>query len=107
MRLLGVLRRMWGAIVFRKVVSMEHDVRVLYAYRLICLSLFFLCQPSLITLAQNMSSTGSTHPAEYDAEGKPITAGGFVASGPVVFQDVTKDAGLGQWRHVMGGPEKT
>jgi len=52
-------------------------------------------------------SNGGVHEAEYDAEGRPITAGGFVDSGPVVFQDVTKSAGLGEWRHVMGGPEKT
>jgi hypothetical protein len=52
-------------------------------------------------------SNGGVHEAEYDAEGRAITAGGFVESGPVVFQDVTKSAGLSGWRHVMGGPEKT
>jgi len=57
--------------------------------------------------AQNTMSSGAAHEAEYDAEGRPITAGGFVEKGPVVFADVTKAAGLGNWRHVMGGPEKT
>ena len=57
--------------------------------------------------AQNTMSSGTAHEAQYDAEGRPITAGGFVDKGPVVFQDVTKAAGLGNWRHVMGGPEKT
>ena len=56
---------------------------------------------------ESSMANGGLHEAEYDAEGKPITAGGFVDSGPVVFQDVTKSAGLSGWRHVMGGPEKT
>jgi hypothetical protein len=57
--------------------------------------------------AQNTMSSGAAHAAEYDAQGRVITAGGFVDSGPIVFQDVTRQAGLGDWRHVMGGPEKT
>ncbi|HWA93068.1 MAG TPA: CRTAC1 family protein [Terracidiphilus sp.] len=52
-------------------------------------------------------SSGAAHPAEFDAEGRPITAGGFVDKGPIIFQDITKSAGLAGWRHVMGGPEKT
>ena len=51
-------------------------------------------------------STGQAHEAQYDAQGRPITAGGFVDSGPVVFEDITKAAGLAGWRHEMGGPEK-
>jgi enediyne biosynthesis protein E4 len=42
----------------------------------------------------------------YDAQKRPITAGGFVDKGPVIFQDVTKQAGLAGWRHKMGVPEK-
>jgi streptomycin 6-kinase len=42
----------------------------------------------------------------YESQRRPITAGGFVDSGPTVFQDVTDRAGLGTWRHVMGTPEK-
>ena len=30
----------------------------------------------------------------------------FVDSGPVVFQDISKQAGLTVWRHKMGSPEK-
>jgi enediyne biosynthesis protein E4 len=51
-------------------------------------------------------STGAAHPAVLDAEHRPITAGGFVDSGPVIFQDVAEKAGLSNWRHVMGTPEK-
>ena len=42
----------------------------------------------------------------YDAQRRPITAGGFVDSGPIVFEDVTKAAGLSGWKHKMGVPEK-
>ena len=44
--------------------------------------------------------------AQYDEQKRPITAGGFVDSGPVVFQDITKQAGLSGWVHKMGVPEK-
>ena len=67
--------------------------------------LFFV--PCVNAAGQNTMSSGAAQEPQFDAEGRPITAGGFVDVGPVVFQDVTKAAGLGDWRHVMGGPEKT
>jgi len=45
--------------------------------------------------------------AVYDELKRPITAGGFVDKGPVVFEDITKKAGLSGWSHKMGVPEKT
>ena len=36
----------------------------------------------------------------------PITADGFVDSGPVVFEDITKAAGLSGWNHTMGAADK-
>ncbi|MBV8903479.1 MAG: CRTAC1 family protein [Acidobacteriia bacterium] len=51
-------------------------------------------------------STGGAHTAVLDAENRPITAGGFVDRGPVVFEDIAEKAGLASWRHVMGTPEK-
>jgi enediyne biosynthesis protein E4 len=51
-------------------------------------------------------STAGAHAAVLDAENRPITAGGFVEHGPVVFQDIAEKAGLASWRHVMGTPEK-
>ncbi len=42
----------------------------------------------------------------YDEQKRPITAGGFVDTGTVVFQDVTKQAGLSGWVHKMGSVEK-
>ncbi|HEY2471572.1 MAG TPA: CRTAC1 family protein [Terracidiphilus sp.] len=35
-----------------------------------------------------------------------ITAGGFVKSGPIVFEDVSEKAGLTKWTHKMGAPAK-
>jgi hypothetical protein len=51
--------------------------------------------------------TESPHAAQMDAEHRPITAGGFVKTGPVVFEDVSEHAGLTQWTHRMGTPAKT
>jgi hypothetical protein len=42
----------------------------------------------------------------YDEQKRPITAGGFVGSGPVIFEDITQKAGLSGWVHKMGVPEK-
>ncbi|MGD0988377.1 MAG: CRTAC1 family protein [Candidatus Sulfotelmatobacter sp.] len=54
---------------------------------------------------QGAVSTGGVHAAVLDSEKHPITAGGFVDSGPIIFQDVAKQAGLTSWRHVMGTEE--
>jgi enediyne biosynthesis protein E4 len=42
----------------------------------------------------------------YDEQNRPITAGGFVDKGVVVFEDVTQASGLAAWRHQMGTPQK-
>ncbi|HEY2859722.1 MAG TPA: CRTAC1 family protein [Terracidiphilus sp.] len=52
-----------------------------------------------------ISSAGSFTPI-YDAQKRPITAGGFVDSGPVVFVDASKSSGLARWLHVMGTKQK-
>jgi hypothetical protein len=51
-------------------------------------------------------STGVAHAAQKDAQSRPITAGGFVDGAPVVFTDITKQAGLDKFRHRSGTPEK-
>lgn len=48
------------------------------------------------------ASTGAAHPPIYDDQHRPITEGGFVAHGLVVFQDVTKQSGLSNWKHEIG-----
>ncbi len=56
--------------------------------------------------ARGGSSTAGAHPAVLDAQHRPITAGGFVSSGPVIFKDDTQAAGLAGWSHHMGTAEK-
>jgi len=55
---------------------------------------------------QGAVSTGGAYAPVLDEGKRPITAGGFVDSGPVVFQDVAEKAGLTRWRHVMGPEQK-
>ena len=47
------------------------------------------------------------HEAVFDAEHRPITAGGFVKDGPVIFQDISESSGLAKWHNTTGTPEKT
>jgi hypothetical protein len=54
---------------------------------------------------QGMASAGPQN-AEFDSQHRPITAGGTVKTGPVVFMNVAEQAGLTRWRNVTGGPEK-
>jgi len=55
---------------------------------------------------QSGSATGGVFAPVLDAEKRPITAGGFVKTGPIVFQDISEKAGLTVWKHKMGTPEK-
>ncbi len=52
-------------------------------------------------------NTGSPRPAVTDTEHRPITAGGFVKAGPMIFEDISASSGLAGWHHVMGTPQKT
>ena len=51
-------------------------------------------------------SSGVVSAPVYDEQKRPITAGGFVGKGPIIFEDVTRQAGLATWTHKMGVPEK-
>src|SRR5436305_7454611 len=51
-------------------------------------------------------STRVAHAPVRDAQSRPITAGGFVDGAPVVFTDVTKQAGLDIFHHRSGTPQK-
>src|ERR1700677_3209912 len=55
--------------------------------------------------SQGAVSSGGAHAAVLDNEKRPITAGGFVDSGPIVFQEVAEKAGLTRWRHLMGSED--
>lgn len=72
---------------------------------------FTLCGFSLLrgtqTQPQAGIASGAAHAPVLDAQRRPITAGGFVDGAPVVFADVTKQAGLDKFHHRSGSPEKT
>jgi hypothetical protein len=51
-------------------------------------------------------ATGTPHAPVKDAMSRPITAGGFVDGAPIVFADITKQAGLDKFHHRSGTPEK-
>ncbi len=60
--------------------------------------------PALTT--STTAAADSPHAVQLDAEHRPITAGGFVKSGPVVFMDVSEKAGLTKWTAKAGTPAK-
>ena len=58
------------------------------------------------TPAAGAHTTSSPHPLQLDAQHRPITAGDFVKSGPVVFMDDSAAAGLTHWTNKTGTPAK-
>ena len=56
---------------------------------------------------QSQTAQPKTAQPQLDSKGRPITEGGFVTSGPVIFEDVSEKAGLTHWTHTMGTPAKT
>src|SRR6266851_3310558 len=73
---------------------------------------FFSC--AVLALSQQSSApiqrgmaTGGAHAPVRDALHRPITAGGFVDDGPVIFEDVTKQSRLASFHHRSGSPEKS
>jgi enediyne biosynthesis protein E4 len=56
--------------------------------------------------AKGGSGTAGVYPPVLDAEHRPITVGGTVKTGPIVFEDIAAKAGLTTWHHVMGTPKK-
>jgi hypothetical protein len=62
--------------------------------------------PSQAPVPQGGSATGAARPAILDNQHRPITAGGFVKDGPIVFKDITESAGLSGWHHKMGNIQK-
>ena len=74
---------------------------------LLCLVPTVLAQQATSgTGGQMGNSTGEAAPVILDAQHRPITAGGFVSSGSVIFRDISKQSGLASWKHVMGKADK-
>ena len=55
---------------------------------------------------QGGTSTAGVFAPVHDAKNRPITSGGIVPKGTIVFKDVTAESGLGSWRYSSGTPEK-
>jgi hypothetical protein len=51
-------------------------------------------------------ASGGVRKPIYDSANRPITAGGTVKTGPIIFMDIAKQAGLTGWHHTAGTPEK-
>jgi hypothetical protein len=56
-------------------------------------------------MTAGMANAGP-HAAVFDSQHRPITAGGFQKTGPIVFQNVAAAAGLTRWHHTAGTPAK-
>ena len=63
-------------------------------------------QPAAMPQSMNGMASGAPAAAQFDSQHRPITAGGFVKTGPIVFMDVAAKAGLTKWHHTAGTPEK-
>jgi enediyne biosynthesis protein E4 len=88
--------------------------------RSVCAALLTLCLgqcPAQIPASDGgesqkspQSTTGMAnagpHEPQFDEQHRPITAGGFVKNGPIIFQNVADPAGLTKWHHLAGTPEK-
>ena len=79
---------------------------VCLASMLLISAIAFAQTPPQAPGAMGGNASGPPRAPVYDAEKRPITAGGFVDSGPVVFRDISRASGLSRWKHVMGTPQK-
>jgi enediyne biosynthesis protein E4 len=55
-------------------------------------------QPAPMATQQGGASTAGAYAPVHDMENRPITAGGMVDQGPVVFEDISRQAGLATWQ---------
>ncbi|WP_348262952.1 CRTAC1 family protein [Telmatobacter sp. DSM 110680] len=56
--------------------------------------------------AASTADNTSPHKVQLDDKNRVITAGGFVKTGPVVFEDISEKSGLAKWTYKMGTPAK-
>ncbi|MDQ1451660.1 MAG: enediyne biosynthesis protein [Acidobacteriaceae bacterium] len=73
-------------------------------------SVVFLCGSTVAQqdkTPQGGASTGGVYAPVHDAEHRPITAGGFVQDGPIVFKDISGQAGLTNWHYAGGSSSKS
>jgi enediyne biosynthesis protein E4 len=63
-------------------------------------------QPAQVQPQGRGSATAGIFAPILDSEKRPITAGGFVKTCPIIFQDISKESDLTTWHHTMGTPKK-
>lgn len=63
-------------------------------------------EPTQLAAQPSGAATAGVFAPVLDSEKRPITAGGFVKDGPVIFKDIAQQAGLTSWQHKMGTLEK-
>ena len=82
-----------------------------------CLAIVICCVSSVRMTSQAIDdkrepsssggvNTAGPHAAVLDELHRPITAGGTVKTGPVIFEEIAEKAGLTKWKHQMGTPAK-
>ena len=86
---------------------MPYNRRISTRLRSLALALA-LASVSIVPLFGQTGKVSQSSPSVQPAQMRkpPITAGGFVESGPVPFQDATGAAGLSRWKHTMGNADK-
>jgi enediyne biosynthesis protein E4 len=79
-----------------------------YAGYTAVLAVVLLLTVSVVRAQMTSGSAVARTAAQQTAEKRqaPPTASGFVDAGPVIFNDVTKEAGLSTWKHVMGNMDR-
>ena len=63
-------------------------------------------QPAQVQPQGRGSATAEIFAPILNSEKRPITAGGFVKTCPIIFQDISKESDLTTWHHTMGTPKK-
>lgn len=64
-------------------------------------------QPAPMATQQGGSNTAGAYAPIHDSENRPITAGGTVEKGPVVFEDISRPSGLATWKYTGGTAAKS
>jgi enediyne biosynthesis protein E4 len=62
--------------------------------------------PAPMAAQQGGASTAGVYAPIHDSENRPITAGGMVEKGPVVFEDISRSSGLATWKYIGGTAAK-
>ena len=62
--------------------------------------------PARLAAQQGGASTAGVYAPIHDSENRPITAGGAVEKGPVVFEDISRPSGLATWKYIGGTAAK-